>query len=202
MKPRRRLLPSFIFPAFVVAGVLLSGCETMRKKIKKLKMQMEGIEYEPDYLVSVNRIVPYPRGEESEREIGAFDGRLVCIDRRSFIDSANIKNIEIVPRELKSHPTETPEEYFGGMYDLKLHLDRRGAITWSQMAVGFHQEALAFVINGKLYRVFVPTALADEEKETALVEGPFDDYTAKMLVKHAEDNFEHVNSGGGDDEDE
>ena len=143
---------------------------------------------EPEYVLSVHRIIRYRRGEELEREIDTFSGGVVCVNVNSFLHSRNIKKIDLGAR---------PDD--PGFYDLVLHLDRRGQMLWSSIAVQFKGEKMGVVIDGVFYRAFMPTIPNPNDIDqktgdvTVLMEGPFDQATATSLAKHSEKNYKAMN---------
>ena len=172
----------------ILAAALLSavfGCrpEDIKKFEEILKKELP----EPKRIITVNSIVKYPRAKELEKEIPTFTGRKVWINNNSFIHSKSIKNIELLPRD--------PEGHF---YDLKLHLNNHGRLIWMQLSAGFSYQQLAFVVDGMFYRSFIPKPLSKEQEEGeedsfAIIEGPFDKFTAEEIKKYSKTNYEYFN---------
>lgn len=143
---------------------------------------------DPEYVLSIHRIVRYRRGEDLEREIDTFSGGVVCVNVNSFLHSRNIKKIDLGAR-----PNDP------GFYDLVLHLDRRGQMLWSSVAIQYKGEKMGVVIDGVFYRAFMPSIPNPNDIDektgdvTVLVEGPFDQATANSLAKHSEKNYKALN---------
>lgn len=136
----------------------------------------------PHYVISINETVKYPRAEELEREIPTYDGRTVWINTNPFIHSRNIRAIELLPSAAKK-----------GFYSLKIELNRRGKLIWMQIAVQFRNHPLAFIVDGTLYRTFLPQPLLDDNTGIIVIEGPFDVYTAKAIQRYAQSNYKIFN---------
>ena len=143
---------------------------------------------DPEYVISVHRIIRYRRGEELEREIDTFSGGVVCVNVNPFLHSRNIKKIDLGVRE--GDP---------GFYDLVLHLDKRGQMLWSSVAVQFRGEKMGLIIDGVFYRSFMPHIPNPDDIDektgsvTVLLEGPIDQATAKSIAKFSEKNYKAMN---------
>jgi len=155
----------------ILAAALLSGgCETLNPK-------------KPEKIITVHEIVRYPRGmKELERQVPTFSGQTIWINTNPFLHSKSIKAIEPVPRP------EDPE-----FYDLKIELDRHGALVWMQLSVGLARQSLAFVIDGVYYRSFRIDEHFSENDRTVIVKGPFDKATAESLKRTAKNNYSFYN---------
>jgi hypothetical protein len=102
-----------------------------------------------------------------------------------------IKKVELIPRDDK-----------GAFYDLKLFLNHKGRLRWMQLSNAFAHEKIGFVVDGVFYRSFYPKPMVgdydDGENTYVVIEGPFDEGTAKALKKHAEDNYLYYNDDNVD----
>lgn len=136
--------------------------------------------YEPKYAISFHQIVKYPRAEMLEMKLRTYDGQDIWINSNYFLNSKNIKKITLVQSQKN------------GLYDIVLHLDRRGKMQWTLIAMHFRNEKVAMLIDGMFYRKFTPE-LNDEESDTVVLKGPFDTVTAKGLEKYSTDNYEYFN---------
>ena len=94
-----------------------------------------------------------------------------------LLDSSEIKNIQYVP---------IPGDQ--GFYNLKFDLTERGRMLWINLSVQHKGTQLAFVIDGTVYRGFVPRQI-DDEATTVIVDGPFDQATAMALQNNAKYNY-------------
>ena len=143
---------------------------------------------DPEYVISVHRIIRYRRGEELERYIDTFSGAKVCVNVNPFLHSRNVKKIDLSPRH--GDP---------GFYDLVLHLDKRGQMLWSSVAIQYRGEKLGLVIDGIFYRAFMPNIPNPDDIDpktgsvTVMLEGPIDQATANGIVKFSEKNYRYFN---------
>lgn len=80
--------------ATAVAVAMISGCE-LDKVLKKPENSLR----KPAYVISVHRIVKYPRAEKLERKISTFSGREIYVNANPFLHSRDIKKIELIERE-------------------------------------------------------------------------------------------------------
>lgn len=162
-----------------------TGCN-LEEVIEEL--ENAGKPADPEYVISVHRIVRYRRGEELEREVDTFSGGVVCVNVNPFLHSRNIKKVDLGAR-----PGEE------GFYDLVLHLDKRGQMLWSSVAVQFRGEKMGLIIDGVFYRSFMPHIPNPDDIDektgsvTVLLEGPIDQATAKSIAKFSEKNYKAMN---------
>ena len=166
----------------ILAG---TGCN-LEEVIEEL--ENVGTITEPEYVISVHRIVRYPRGEELEREVDTFSGGIAYVNINPFLHSRNIKKIDLGAR-----PGEE------GFYDLVLHLDKRGQMLWSSVAIQYRGEKMGLIIDGIFYRSFMPHIPNPDDIDkktgcvTVLLEGPIDQATANNIVKFSEKNYKTMN---------
>ena len=164
----------------LLAAASLAGC-TKREWLK-----MTGELKKPVNIVTIHQIVKYPMAKRIEKHIDTFSGQKVWINMNPLIHSDVIKKIELIPRHGKTD-----------FYDLKLFLNHKGRLRWLQLSNAFAKQKLGLVIDGVFYRSFTPKHMVGEyedgEKTYVVIEGPFDDSTAKSLKKHAEDNYLYFN---------
>jgi hypothetical protein len=159
--------------AIGLAAAFTAGCETFKTK-------------EPKKIVTVHEIVRYPRGmKDLEREIPTFSGQKIWINTNPFLHSKSIKAIDLIPN------ADSPD-YF----DIKLTLDRHGALVWMQLSVGFSRQPLAFVIDSVYYRSFTIVGATNEDERTVTIRGPFDKITAESLKANAKSNYDYYNEDG------
>lgn len=168
-----------------VCTILAGGC--------KLPPELGGSPLaEPESVVTINKIIEYPRAKKIEKEIATFSDRKIWVNINAFIHSNVIKKIELQPR------TEDK-----GYFDLKLYMNRRGRLRWMQLSSGFKNTPMAFVVDGIFYRAFTPTPLVgkydnDEDTTFVVIEGPFDPVVAERLKKSAPNNFTYYNEEEND----
>ena len=95
-----------------------------------------------------------------------------------LLDSSEVKYIQPVP---------IPGDQ--GFYNLRLDLTERGRKLWINLSVQHKGTELAFVIDGTVYRGFVPRMLDDDADMDVIVDGPFDQATALSLQNTAKFNY-------------
>ena len=176
----------FLFAIFAAFALLTgTGCD-LDQAIQELEDSMNPAD--PEYVISVHRIVRYRRGEDLERMIDTFSGERVCVNVNPFLHSRNIKKVELLPRS--GDP---------GFYDLVLHLDKRGQMLWSSIAIQYRGEKLGLVVDGVFYRAFMPNIPNPDDIDpktgsvTVLLQGPVDQATANSIAKFSEKNYRHFN---------
>lgn len=179
----KRIFLLTLFALFTV--ITNTGCD-LDKAIQEMEDSFDPSD--PEYVISVHRIVRYRRGEQLEREIETFSGGTVCVNVNPFLHSRNIQKIDLGIR---------PDD--PGFYDLVLHLDKRGQMLWSSIAIQYRGEKLGLVIDGIFYRAFMPAIPNPDDIDkqtgcvTVLLEGPVDQATAKGISKFSEKNYRHFN---------
>jgi hypothetical protein len=167
----RRLAVLSPLCAIGLAAAFTTGCETFKTQ-------------QPEKIVTIHEIVRYPRGmKDLEREIPTFSGQRIWVNTNPFLHSKSIKAIEPVP-------CAGDPDYF----DLKLTLDRHGALVWMQLSVGLARQSLAFVIDSVYYRSFKIEQPTQENELVVTIRGPFDKVTAEALKEHAKSNYEYYNT--------
>ena len=176
----------FLLAALAVFTMLTgAGCD-LDKAIQEIEESLTPTD--PEYVISVHRIVRYRRGEELEREIDTFSGTRVCVNVNPFLHSRNIKKVDLGVRD--GDP---------GFYDLVLHLDKRGQMLWSSVAIQYRGEKMGLIVDGVFYRAFmpkIPNPNDIDEKTgsvTVILEGPVDQATAHSISKFSEKNYRHFN---------
>jgi hypothetical protein len=151
-------------------AMILGGCESLNPQ-------------KPDKIITVHEIIRYPRGmKELEKQVPTFSGQSIWINANPFLHSKSIKSVELLPN------AESPE-----FFDLKLDLDRHGALVWMQLSVGLTRQSLAFVVDGVYYRSFRIDEHTSEADRVVIIKGPFDKVTAEALKKHAKSNYQYYN---------
>jgi hypothetical protein len=176
----RTLAKNLCLPAICCIVVLTAGCN------KREWLKITGELKKPVDIITIHQIVQYPMAKRLEKHIDTFSGQKVWINVNSFIHSDVIKKVELIPRDDK-----------GAFYDLKLFLNHKGRLRWMQLSNAFAHEKIGFVVDGVFYRSFYPKPMVgdydDGENTYVVIEGPFDEGTAKALKKHAEDNYLYYN---------
>ena len=141
-----------------------------------------GEPYKAKYVMALFQIVNYPRAGELESEISTFDGQKIWINTNQFFSSKNVKEIRMLPR------TDRPD-----CYDLALNLDDRGCRIWTILSHEYRGKELVLMIDGYYQCTFSPQPLANESSTWVVIQHPFDEVTAKGMVKYSQDNYSHLN---------
>jgi hypothetical protein len=156
--------------ATVIGLFLFTSCELLNNTGKV-----------PNWTVSVNAVVKYPRASMGEKEVPSFDGRPIWVRKHYEFSSKSIKNIVSVPLEDKP-----------GYYKLKLDLDKHGSLVAMRLCNDPAHDPWALLINGIYYRnvEFTNSALNDDYTKIEL-SGPFDKTVAHFLEGYASKNYEY-----------
>jgi hypothetical protein len=159
----------FLLPV-LIGLLLLSSCELIGIYGKV-----------PDWTVSINEVVKYPRATMGEKEVSSFDGRPIWVRKHYEFNSKSIKSIEAIPIDDKP-----------GFYKLKLELDRHGSLVAMRLCNDHAHDPWAMLINNVFYRnvTFVNAAMNDDYSIVEL-EGPFDKTVADFLEKYASKNYKY-----------
>ena len=80
-----------------------------------------------------------------------------------------------------------------GFWLAKKHWGKSLMTEAVEPVMDFAFNKLGFVVDGLFYRSFTPKPMKRDE-DFAIVEGPFDKYTAEDIKKYAKTNFEYFNS--------
>ena len=129
-------------------------------------------------VVSIHEVIRKRTGDSIERTVASYFGNDVTIHAMQLLDSSEIKYIQPVP---------IPGDQ--GFYNLRLDLTERGRKLWINLSVQHKGTELAFVIDGTVYRGFVPRMLDDDVDTDVIVDGPFDQATALALQNNAKFNY-------------
>ena len=129
-------------------------------------------------VVSIHEVIRRRTGDSIERTVSSYFGDDVTIHAMQLLDSSEIKYIQPVP---------IPGDQ--GFYNLRLDLTERGRKLWINLSVQHKGTELAFVIDGTVYRGFVPRMLDDDADMDVIVDGPFDQATALALQNNAKFNY-------------
>jgi hypothetical protein len=160
-----------------------TGCEALKEAFDESELgDSSNKDDKPIYVISINRIVRYPRAKRLEKEIKTFSGRSIWINVNPFLHSRNIEEIKLEP--IADRP---------GFYNMSLKLDRQGRIIWIALTEQAKINQYGVLIDGVFYRTFEPRRMSTEEDEWVLLRGPFDQVTAKAVEKYSKTNFEKLN---------
>ncbi len=138
------------------------------------------IDDNPRFQISLHSIIRYPRGNEIEEEVETFKGEKVVVNRNSFIDSSKIFDAELIP--LEDNP---------GYYDISLKLNSTGMKQWFQLVLDYREEQIAVLIDGAYFGRFRPDGGHTEDTQWVTLKGPFNEVVARGIVKYARRNYRH-----------
>lgn len=160
------------------AAVMLASCETLNTTKKEDQEEKEEKFTKPKYVITINELVKYPRAQMVEKEVPTFDGRSIWVNNNHFVSSKSIMSIEPVPSKVNF-----------GYYDLKLKMDRHGALAWMNLSVQFSYKPLALLIDGMYFRSIIIKQATSQEDTEVMLDGPFDKILTDKLVKYAPLNY-------------
>jgi hypothetical protein len=139
--------------------------------------------YEPQYVVSIHKVVEYPRAKKIEKEVSSFTGgKKIWINVNPNIHSKQLE--EIQPQEIPDKP---------GYFDLKAKLDKHGKVMWTGLCQEAKIDPFGVLIDGVYYRSFATPVQPDDSDtiEWVVIKGPFDAATAKAVEKYSKKNFKY-----------
>lgn len=164
---------------FMLLGCLLTGLLCGCAAIEDA-LNINLIDDNPRYQVSLHSIILNPRGNEIEEEVEAFKGEKVIINGNSFIDSSKIMDAELIPME------DEP-----GYFDISLRLNDTGMKQWFQLVLDYRDEPVAIIIDGAYFGKFRPDGGHTEDSKWVTLKGPFNEVIARGIVKYARRNYRH-----------
>ena len=129
-------------------------------------------------VIEIQEIIKLRRGTDKEIMAPTMFGDDICVNKTILLDSADIKKIKAIPIE-KQPP----------YYSLELKLTDRGKRHWIGLSLPNKSTHVAFIIDGIVYRTFVPRLLYDDVTDSIIVDGPFDPATAKKLESNSARNY-------------
>jgi hypothetical protein len=178
-------LITLVFTALFLL-VFTAGCEILEEALEGGKgwdtENPNNDDYEPRFVVGVFSIVQYPRATDLERPVRDLDGREIYINSNQNFSSKNLRDTKIVVRP------GNPE-----LCDLKFKLDRRGIAQWQILAGNHRDEAVAFVVDGKLLARFIPETPDEDDPKWIFLRVGIDHFHAKNIVKYARKNYVYYN---------
>ena len=178
-KQIRRTLPVVVG---LLAAVLLCGAEGQSctaedidhvfdpENLDTSNRPLEGV-------IEIREIIRLRRGTEKEEWMPTMFGDDICLNTNVLLKTADVKEIKAIPLE-KQKP----------YYSLELKLTDRGKRHWIGLSLPNRGKHVAFLIDGLVYRTFVPRMLYDDVTDSVIVDGPFDPETAKKLESNSARN--------------
>ena len=180
----RRILPLFmlLFTAVFCCGAGGQSCSTDQvdhmldpENFDTSKRPLEG-------LIEIQEIILLRRGTDKEVMVPTMFGDDICLNKTVLLSSSDIKKINAIPLE-KQPP----------YCSLELKLTDRGRRHWIGLSLPNRATHVAFLIDGIVYRTFVPRIFYDDVADSIIVDGPFDPATAKRLESNSARNYFHLN---------
>ena len=129
-------------------------------------------------IIEVQEVIRLRRGTDKEIMMPAWFSDDICLNRTVLLSSADVKEVKAIPIE-KQPP----------YCSLELKLTDRGKRRWIGLSLPNKGTHVAFLIDGMVYRTFVPRMLYDDITDSIIVDGPFDPTTAKKLESNAARNY-------------
>ena len=180
MKHIRRAIPvvMLVFTAVFCCGAGAQSCSAEQidhmfdpENLDMSSRPLEGI-------IEIQEIITLRRGTDKEVMAPTMFGDDICLNKAILLDSADVKEIKAIPIE-KQPP----------YYSLELKLTDRGRRHWIGLSLPNKSTHVAFIIDGIVYRTFVPRLLYDDVTDSVIVDGPFDPATAKKLASNSARNY-------------
>ena len=184
LKQIRRHLPGFalLSAAFLFCGSAGRSCspDDIDHMLDPENLDMSSRPLEG--IVSIQEIITLRRGTDKEVLVPAMYFDDLCLNKTVLLDSSDILSIKAIPLD-KQPP----------YYSLELKLSDRGKRHWIGLSLPNKGNHVAFLIDGMVYRTFVPRLFYDDVSTSIVVDGPFDPTTAKMLESNASRNHFRLN---------
>jgi len=184
LKQIRRHLPGFalLSAAFLFCGSAGRACspDDIDHMLDPENLDMSSRPLEG--VVSIREIVTLRRGTDKEVLLPAMFCDDMCLNKTVLLDSSDILSIKAIPID-KQPP----------YYSLELKLSDRGKRHWIGLSLPNKGNHVAFIIDGMVYRTFVPRLIYDDVTTSVIVDGPFDPTTAKMLESNSSRNHFRLN---------
>ena len=177
-----KIFRRFLTPAVLICSALFCcgyhSCDREEVRLYFDPDSWEEMQLPPKNVVSIHEVIRPRRGDSVERTVASYFGGEVTIHAMQLIDSSEIKYIQPIP---------IPGDQ--GFYNLRFDLTDRGRKLWITLSVQYKGTELAFVIDGTVYRGFVPRQLDDDEATSVIIDGPFDQATAMAIQNNAKYNY-------------
>ena len=129
-------------------------------------------------VIEIREIILLRRGTDKEEMVPTMFSDDICLNTNILLRTADVKEIRAIPIE-KQKP----------YYSLELKLTERGKRHWIGLSLPNKGKHVAFLIDGIVYRTFVPRMLYDDVTDSIIVDGPFDPATAKKLESNSARNY-------------
>ena len=129
-------------------------------------------------VIEIREIIRLRRGTDKEEWAPTMFSDDICLNTAVLLKSSDVQEIKAIPLE-KQKP----------YYSLELKLTDRGKRHWIGLSLPNKGKHVAFLIDGVVYRTFVPRMLYDDVTDSIIVDGPFDPATAKKLESNSARNY-------------
>lgn len=176
----RRTLPLFagILAAVFFCGSAGGGCSAESVDRVFSPENFDSSDRPLEGVIEIQEIIRLRRGSDKEIMAPTMFGDDICLNKTILLDSADVK-------EIKAIPLEKQKPYFS----LELKLTERGKRHWIGLSLPNKAQHVAFIIDGIVYRTFVPRVFYDDVTDSIVVDGPFDPATAKKLESNSARNY-------------
>ena len=176
----RRVLPAImlLFTAVFFCGAGAQSCDadTIDHMLDPENLDLSSRPLEG--VIEIQEIIRLRRGSDKEITGPTMFADDLCLNKAILLDSADVKSIKAIPID------RLPP-----YYSLELKLTPRGRRHWIGLSLPNKATHVAFIIDGVIYRTFVPRLLYDDVTESVIVDGPFDPATAKKLESNSARNY-------------
>ena len=175
----RRALPVFmlLFTAVFCCGAGAQSCSAEDVDRAFDPENFDTSDRPLEGLIEVQEIIRLRRGTEKEVMVPTMFGDDICLNKTILLDSSDVKKIKAIP--IQKQPPYC---------SLELKLTDRGRRHWIGLSLPNKGTHVAFIIDGIVYRTFVPRVLYDDVTDSVIVDGPFDPATAKWLEENSARN--------------
>jgi hypothetical protein len=180
----RRALPAILllFSAVFCCGAGAQSCSSENIDRMLAPENLDTSDRPLEGIIEIQEIILLRRGADKEIMAPTMFGDDICLNKTILLDSADVKKIKAIPIE-KQPP----------YCSLELKLTDRGRRHWIGLSLPNKATHVAFIIDGIVYRTFVPRILYDDVTDSVIVDGPFDAATAKRLEANSERNYFRLN---------
>jgi len=179
-KQLRQALPAvmLLFTAVFLCGAGGQSCDAdnIDKVFSPENLDMSDRPLEG--VIEIQEIIRLRRGTDKEVMAPTMFGDDLCLNKTVLLSSSDVTEVKAIPLE-KQKP----------YYSLELKLTPRGKRHWIGLSLPNRATHVAFLIDGIVYRTFVPRLFYDDVTQSIVVDGPFDPATAKKLESNSARNY-------------
>ena len=173
----------FAFASALFAAVLLCGAGGQSCDADEIDRVFDPENFDTssrplEGVIEIREIILLRRGTDKEEMVPTMFSNDICLNTNILLRTADVKEIRAIPIE-KQKP----------YYSLELKLTERGKRHWIGLSLPNKGKHVAFLIDGIVYRTFVPRMLYDDVTDSIIIDGPFDPVTAKKLESNSARNY-------------